>query len=845
MAITDQFVLHYREEAEKFKSLPHSKQRKLYKALKALQINKRSAFEKYAKIFELVQDPDEKIVKVFDNPKGDRLSQIFSGFNFEVDKKGRNFLTEHSQKEHLVAVLFWFVYFYPQEAKQFCEEIDLEFMPIERHPILSGSPKVTFDHLGLVIPSANKRDDVRLKIHFAIEAVQFTGRDAEKKELYEFLEEAEGTKFKWWQLSGQAGQGKSRLALQLLLEITSGTSESNWDAGFVQNFDDDFLAKIKNWQPQKNTLIIIDYASSPAKTDRLLNVIDYLHHLGLATNRVGSKIRLLVLDRQPYGAEVPEDKKRHLSEESSNWQFRVFKQISDDVRQTSAIESCFLTESPLRLDSPSNEELMQIALGWAKYRCAGQNSDVDAPALSFQQKKMVEEHLGLADDFADSNRKRPLIAILVTEAILSPDFQDNHFSKLEHLLEFVLEKDIQKMFFEHDIDRLKSADEIIRHQNADAPYCVSLAILANIVSAFDAKIDLPDLRIGQYELFPRRPQDIDFARKMLGYSTHLESKNSFYFTKREPDLLGEYQVLFETRKLSKNVIDSIIKTSWTLNRENTFTFFQHLIQDFPNNLYVARLLKIPTLDVEFRSDLFELQLTAIETANPFSVGAAVFEQVKELAIDNSLSGPVQLHYIKCLFSHNRELWDRGSFEPFPSFISEMANFLTQYGSDEAFREVIGWAFSVQAIRYLNAGDIDKSDRCLVHLDELLESYPGHERLIDILAFSLKERAVAFYSNEGFRGAEEVIQQLEDVSKTFPQRKQIAVVHAEALFYLVVYSRQFKRNDEFDTYWSKFNELLGSNFDNDSVREWFSSAEYALDYMSRSDAVLENIYSVKD
>ncbi|MFA6186355.1 MAG: hypothetical protein WC770_03965 [Phycisphaerae bacterium] len=79
----------------------------------------------------------------------------------------------------------------------------------------------------------------------------FIGRDAEMERLRKFVNYSE-EKLIWWTIIGKGGIGKSRLALELCVEL----KEKGWHAGFL--IEPLNLKSLEMWQPSKPTLIIVD-----------------------------------------------------------------------------------------------------------------------------------------------------------------------------------------------------------------------------------------------------------------------------------------------------------------------------------------------------------------------------------------------------------------------------------------------------------------------------------------------------------------------------------------------------------------------------------------------------------
>lgn len=118
---------------------------------------------------------------------------------------------------------------------------------------------------------------------FSARATKFVGREKEATVIKSFL--TSNQKFLWWVITGPAGTGKSRLALEICCEMSPV-----WHAGFFSKTE-----QFKGWahfRPTRPTLIVLDYVASRADEigDILLQVSQASPHLPCA-------IRILLLER--------------------------------------------------------------------------------------------------------------------------------------------------------------------------------------------------------------------------------------------------------------------------------------------------------------------------------------------------------------------------------------------------------------------------------------------------------------------------------------------------------------------------------------------------------------------
>ncbi len=133
--------------------------------------------------------------------------------------------------------------------------------------------------LQLTWPRDAFEDDL---LSFAARQTRHVGRDADLRSLNGFL--AVSDPFVWWMVVGEAGTGKSRLALELCLAVAG-----QWHAGFLTESGQETL---RGFEPHEPTLIIIDYAA--ARADWLGDV---LYDQASRCDRYQAPMRLLVLER--------------------------------------------------------------------------------------------------------------------------------------------------------------------------------------------------------------------------------------------------------------------------------------------------------------------------------------------------------------------------------------------------------------------------------------------------------------------------------------------------------------------------------------------------------------------
>ncbi|MBX3734877.1 MAG: hypothetical protein KF791_20050 [Verrucomicrobiae bacterium] len=125
------------------------------------------------------------------------------------------------------------------------------------------------------------------RLHYSARWMASVGREDELACLSDFLQAPQ--KFLWWGVVGEGGVGKSRLALELVTDL----SPRGWTAGFLERDTGWFASPaLEAWQPSQPTLIVVDYSPALGRS-----LVDGLARLGGRSADFGPRVRILLLDR--------------------------------------------------------------------------------------------------------------------------------------------------------------------------------------------------------------------------------------------------------------------------------------------------------------------------------------------------------------------------------------------------------------------------------------------------------------------------------------------------------------------------------------------------------------------
>ena len=368
----------------------------------------------------------------------------------------------------------------------------------------------------------------------------FFGREQEKQDLQAFLDNK--APLLWWQISGKAGQGKSRLALDFIDQLNDGT----WYAGFLSH---DQLSTTE-WQKipfKRPTLIVIDYIANTQKAKafmKALNALLVMH----ARTPIRNKVRFLLLEREGY----------NLNQSNTagntglgNW---LTPLMMDQQNKQHLIKHVY-EEQPLELTKLKREDMKAIIKSW---RANHDKPELPAPAL--------DQILNQLEGNNDRTRAwRPLFAILY--ASLGEQALNNmQASSIEEVLEAALNEE-QTQFWNIDGQPLDQA--------------IHLACLATMVGVLDLKkLDKLDISHNLYFDDTNQDEILRQAHCLLGRNlTPNPDHPDYRLFAREPDLIGEFLVIRYLNRLlnslgsKKETFTTLIQDSWRyVYKTNTFLF---------------------------------------------------------------------------------------------------------------------------------------------------------------------------------------------------------------------------------------------------------------------------------
>lgn len=411
----------------------------------------------------------------------------------------------------------------------------------ERLPLIP-SPSFQSTEPRLTIPQKRGRNPN----YFANAVLDVIGRDEQKARLKAFLEY--GKNVAWFQLAGVAGQGKSRLAFDLI----KVAEELGFRAGFLTENDIRFFKdQWKDWQPDKPYLLIFDYVIGREEQIKLIFQILIFNQDNYRHN-----IRILLVERQrwDHGSEIKAQHQnnkdsiglsRHIGDKAP-WFLNLC--AGDDPRGERLLEPCRFENGVEELKKLDQEDLVTIV------------------------KQLSGKELTLSDDALKQtleridNTGRPLYAYLLAQQLSESEAGYRNWTKIDLLnYQLIRDKDRWGQVFKEQDKRAPTW--------GDSDDAMKLAVLATIVRQVNLEDEIIKSSFGE--------TSVSLGREAMAItSSYLinDDNNPHKIYALEPDLLGEWFVLFCFYKRLK--FEELLNLAWKYSPNETAIFLQRITQDF-------------------------------------------------------------------------------------------------------------------------------------------------------------------------------------------------------------------------------------------------------------------------
>ncbi|MCP1472440.1 hypothetical protein J3E64_004164 [Sphingobium sp. OAS761] len=381
------------------------------------------------------------------------------------------------------------------------------------------------------------------------------GREAEWRKLKEFASSDPG--FRWLQLAGAGGQGKSRLADRLVRDLGPEWAKGILNADALADFD------WRTWQADRPYFIIVDYLIGiEALVGKMMEA------LASRTTDCRYAIRLLLLERQPWNrGEIEHDHapfaendlRAAISQPSlpSGGRADWFRSLQRASRHDLVHEDFRFEMGVIDLQNLEPKHLSAIVASVAE---AGGNKTLPSDAV-------IEAELERLD-----GRGRPLYAYFLGQALADGTY-DPQWSRTD-LINFVLKREQDKRWkhvFKEDFPRL-----------GDDHPAIYLAILATMVRQIDC------LEVDSEAPSISSTTRIQAQTLADGYIDGDPAGPSQCIFGLEPDILGEWFVLSALER--SNSLKKIVVDAWRLKPSAMAAFCVRLAQDFASEINVGSTL---------------------------------------------------------------------------------------------------------------------------------------------------------------------------------------------------------------------------------------------------------------
>lgn len=396
------------------------------------------------------------------------------------------------------------------------------------------------------------------------------GRDSEWSTLEAFANPQSG--FRWLQIAGEAGQGKSRLALELLGLLSPET----WNRGFAS---DQSLRELKlnlpEWRPVRPTLIIIDHVMG-----REALIGDIMGSLAENSENFQHAVLVLLVERQSWlkggwrsslkdSDSYSKQGKVFQSDARSEW----FENLNvHSYHDLGALEFRF-AEGVIELKGLSDTDLFSVI---EQYSGLGTN-ELSQGILPNRLREIDPDG-------------RPLYACFLADALVAGTF-DPGWSRAE-LLDDVLDREHIK-HWRHAFGSVQTDGQVEIQDVPQVSVSKRLAALASITGGFST-LELEEV-MGWEEV------DQASFRKALVFNGNprevIRDQTQQIVMPMEPDLLAEWAVLrWLHREIDRHLV---IGTAWFVRPTETATFLYRLARDFPEHSGTLDLLSVFPLDLGF------------------------------------------------------------------------------------------------------------------------------------------------------------------------------------------------------------------------------------------------------
>ncbi len=421
----------------------------------------------------------------------------------------------------------------------------------------------------LILPAT---DPAKAWLAFSSCATSLVGRDSEHSRLLDFVNSA--PKFSWWLVTGTAGSGKSRLALELCRQ---GAPE--WHAGFLSRTESDF--KWSRFRPSQKTLVVIDYVAS-----RAAEVGETVLTLCRACSCFKEPVRVLLVERG-----------------KDSWWTRFSREESQS--ESAEIAACMHHTEPLALPGLPRKAILQLAEEVVRARNGKWNTAI---ADEFLLRLYRCDPAG-----------RPLFAMILAECL---ETVEPNAPLLDFLREVLKREAGRRHKLIQDVDKLQRMENLL-FLGTLVSGLLPKANGFDYLAAGDVASLVPDANILDEALYN------DIAGSM-GRSASLAGL--------QPDLLGERFVLDRLSADGITGLNArrLMLAAWSFQPKDVTVVAVRSAIDFHGDPGLCKLFDLPLNSSEARTHWAEMvsDLIAV-TGGPDDLSWQSLQKLIDLANDHS------------------------------------------------------------------------------------------------------------------------------------------------------------------------------------------------------------------
>ena len=427
-------------------------------------------------------------------------------------------------------------------------------------------------------------------------SLSLKGRKAEIKQLSDFCRHNPKMPFLWWMITGEGGTGKSKLCY----EFSKIKQNEGWTICYPEAHDLEHLTKCSN-RLTRNTLFILDYSEYNTR-----DIFNWMSRLGSDKYK---KIDIRILLIQRTGMSVGDI----------------------EILFNKAKPGTFLKDHAynngifLRLESPKKPHILNIQ---REYASSIRNiTDFECEIIYNKLSNIDEKFL------------RPLYAIILTDAYLDDSENIFNWTKKEDILNYICKNEVRKII-DSTNTQLGYVDKYL------GKYGIEIFAMATMVRGLEVEYELKHLLPHIYLYLEKHPyKKNDFFNVPVLFS---DVGESIACSPLEPDIVGEYFILFFLNGLNKNECRKMIKAAWLkpyfMSRfvSRLYQDFEELIVTYPYYVFLKNI-EISYSISYIASDTFQ-NCTAIESVNLpssiVSIGYGAFERctnLKTIELPNSIT----------------------------------------------------------------------------------------------------------------------------------------------------------------------------------------------------------------